>query len=504
MPARLLCLTATLAAIGCTDASIYWPEVEKAPPPETMPNRLTGTYCVDAPKLLTFPTRVWFVIDDSGSMKRNDPNRTRYAAVRALSQRLGSPGKMFFGGEWFSDGATRFSNPRFTDDVASFNAQVPDTPGGGDTNYGAALRLTHDELAADIGELGSDARAVRYVIIFLSDGTPNPALSDADAMSLVDNIMSLRAKAGSIVLNTVWLGGAGGAEVLLQRMATRGGGKMKSFPDGDSLDYSGFEFSTVLRTFKQRNFFVTNRSMVPWNAEQRLDSDGDGLPDSVELDQLKTDPAARDTDGDGCGDLLEDRLNWNPRVNAGAGECACSASELKDTDADGLTDCEENWLTTIVTEPDSDIDARNEPQGDLVPDGIDHLYLDDAKFANDGADHDLDGETDMSEMEHHTNPVVHEGAARARLAYRYVFPQQPNQEQCFEFTVENVALGPTLATADHAANENVIELYLAQSPKDNPFVDQFFRVARKVVPHAEGGQVIKIEPGDFSTVLKKL
>ena len=87
---------------------------------------------------------------------------------------------------------------------------------------------------------------------------------------------------------------------------------------------------------------------------------------------------------------------------------------------------------------------------------------------------------------------------RAHWKYDYaVFKPQLANPDCIDFEVRNVTLGRTLATSNHAALENVIELYLDQSRQDDPHGTLIYRVARKVVPYSEGGEVIEVQPSDF-------
>lgn len=503
-PALLLTVCA-LAAAGCTDVDILLPEVPPPPPVEMKPNTLLGTFCTEDPATIVFPLKIWFVVDDSGSMQTNDPNRRRYTALKELAAKLGEPGKVYFGGMKFSgDAAMRFTTPRFLDDVAAFGAQVDaaTTAGNNATPYLAALNYAHGELAQDINEDKVKARRTRYVVIFLSDGNPTDS-TEPQIISAVESLMALKPEVGGITLNTVYLGGgAGTAETILRNMAAKGEGQYKSFPNGDALDYSGFDFSTIRRSYTERAFLVTNRTMLPTSMGQVVDSDLDGIGDEAE-EAAGTDPLSRDTDQDGCSDLMEIRVGWDPKVPGTANrQCVCKDdSGTKDTDKDGLTDCEEGWIGTLPLEPDSDLARDNSLDGDLVVDGLDYLYLNDATFPNGGADRDSDGVLDLQELSVHTAATQND-VDRERWAYRFPrFQQQGSESRCYDFEVHNVTLGRTRATATHGSDENVLELYLAQSSQDDPHKDRVFRRATKVVKYAEGGLTIRVAPSDFSEVL---
>ena len=51
---------------------------------------------------------------------------------------------------------------------------------------------------------------------------------------------------------------------------------------------------------------------TPTSSPTKLDSDGDGLPDSEEVDAYGTDPLVADTDGDGLNDGDEVDNGTNP------------------------------------------------------------------------------------------------------------------------------------------------------------------------------------------------
>ncbi|MBK7860446.1 MAG: VWA domain-containing protein [Archangiaceae bacterium] len=502
MPNLRPLIAALLCATGCTDVDILLPEVQPPPPPEVKPNMLVGQFCTEDPATVVYPLKVWLVIDDSGSMQQNDPNQKRYTGVMDLATRLGSPGKVFFGGEVFSgDQTKRFSNGRFVDDVTLFNTQVAAVAnaGNGQTPYLGALNLTLSELTADIMEGGSGARRTRYVIIFLSDGQPTDS-QPAEILAAMDQLMALKDKVGGLTLNTVFLGGDLAAATLLQQMATKGEGVFKSFPNGDALDYTGFDFSTIRRSYLQRFFMATNTNMVSTGKLQVVDSDGDSISDQEEVSQ-GLDPAKRDSDGDGCNDALELKLGWDPKAKK-PGECTCKATDVAlDADHDGLNNCEESWLGTLSTDPDSDIGKAMGTDGDLVPDGLDFYQLKDATFPNVSTDRDLDGVLDIEELRVHTDLELADHD-RARWAYTYpVFEKNAANSRCFDFEVHNVTLGRTLATDEHAADENVIEVHFAQSSADDPHHDRIYRVARLKVPYAEGNRVVRVQPSDFATLL---
>ncbi|MEW6431225.1 MAG: VWA domain-containing protein [Myxococcota bacterium] len=506
MSSRLLLPGALLALAACTDVDLLKPrtsEVQKGIA------TVEGRFCTDDPDTIVFPVKLWFIIDDSGSMQTNDPNQKRYEEPKALAQRLEKPGVFFFGGETFAgdaNGARRFTQPeRFTDSATTFgeNVDAVKNPGNGGTPYLAALNFAFGELSDDVRKNPVVARRSRYVIIFLSDGAPTDSQSP-QILDAVRTIMSLKQDVGAITLNTVFLGGpTGPTQSLLETMATEGGGLFKSFPNGDALSLDGFDLSGLRRTYQQRFFLVANRTVLATGDGPRADSDMDGLSDEREA-QLGSDPTKRDSDEDGCGDAMEARVGWNPNVPGQLnGECVCGANERNDTDRDGLTDCEERWLGTSKVSPDSDLAPDRSTVGDWLYDLVDSDLLADPGGPNETTDKDIDGVSDVHELRTHTAPTFADVALHERFAYRYTrFVPDRTEPRCTDFTVENVFVGDTLATDGHAARENVIEVYFGQSPEDEPWKERTFHLARKTV--VDDGTTLRVEfsPADFTTVLQ--
>lgn len=100
----------------------------------------------------------------------------------------------------------------------------------------------------------------------------------------------------------------------------------------------------------------------------QLDSDGDGLPDSMEA-IYKTDPANPDSDSDGYKDGNEVQNGYDPM----------SAGTVRlDSDKDGLLDNEECKWGTDPLNPDTDGDGYKD--GDEVKNGYDPLIAGNARI----------------------------------------------------------------------------------------------------------------------------
>lgn len=509
MANRAVLLGGLLAlSAACTDADVFLPLVPPDPEPEVKDNDLKGSFCTEDPATLIFPVKVFFDIDDTGSMQNNDANGFRFTAMQQLADSAANKQgtEYYWGGLKFSsNGYFVFTNPRFVKSIPDFKAQVQAarSPGNGNTPYTGTLNFTLGEMTNDINEDPVKARRTRYVIIFISDGNPQPPEPLAQILGAVDTLMGLKDKVGGITLHTGYLGGGNPeAETFLKAMAQRGEGTYKSFPANQQLDLTGFNIEAIRRVFTNRYFFLTNRSMVPTTDGQRVDSDGDGISDQEER-KMGTDPTNPDTDRDGCNDLVETRLSWDPLVPASVNQqCVCTPEDkAADTDKDGLSDCEEKWIGSDKRNPDSDINVDQKAEGDMVPDLWDYIYLDSVSISNRGTDKDVDGVLDMTELETHTAALTND-QNREHWAYKQEsFTKDATNPRCFTFEVSNISLGKTLATQSHAENENLIEVVYAQSSLDDPHKNHLFRVARMKVPYAEGGATIRVQPEQFTEIL---
>ncbi|MCP4665907.1 MAG: hypothetical protein GY849_06040, partial [Deltaproteobacteria bacterium] len=115
-----------------------------------------------------------------------------------------------------------------------------------------------------------------------------------------------------------------------------------------------------------------------WDAYAPSDSDGDGLPDSLE-NTTCTDPGNADTDGDGLLDGMED-ANANGVKDPGETD-PCDT----DTDDDGILDGVEDANHNGIVDPGETDPANIDTDGDGIQDGTElGLTLDDV-----GPDTDL-------------------------------------------------------------------------------------------------------------------
>ena len=214
---------AIVAAVGCTNTGLHQ-EVGPPPPPPQTTIKLKGTFCTEDPQTVKYPVKIFFVIDDTGSMQQNDPNQVRYTAAEQLAvalQDTSAKPAMYFGALKFSDNGIipvplnpAPTPPNFTTSSTIFVQGVQNPafrgPGAGGTPYRAPLNTTLATIESDITFDPVLARRTRYVVIFLSDGQPTDGSdTDGTALGAVDQLVLLKSKAGDVTVNTVVLGGSG-------------------------------------------------------------------------------------------------------------------------------------------------------------------------------------------------------------------------------------------------------------------------------------------------------
>jgi len=138
-----------------------------------------------------------------------------------------------------------------------------------------------------------------------------------------------------------------------------------------------------------KNYFVDAISVVPSLVSTDLDSDDDGVQDSVE-EQQGTDPNNPDTDGDGLQDGFEVKNKLNPLNNDSNGDGLFDQFEDLDNDGwDNLTEQEEG---TDPLDEDTDLDG--------LPDPIE------AKFGTSPTNEDSDGNGIVDGLEDFDNDGI--------------------------------------------------------------------------------------------------
>lgn len=289
------------------------------------------------------------------------------------------------------------------------------------------------------------------------------------------------------------------ARTLLSGMADIGGGVFRDFSSAEELDFLSFDLTNIKRDNAMKNLIVMNDNYRLYDDKLAVDSDGDGLSDTLEYEQ-GFNPLSTDTDSDGFSDSVE----WSLRTvgfdvakeNKGCGE----AADRVDVDADGLVRCEELLLNTSTELFDTDADG--------VPDMVEVRAGTNPAVSDALSDADLDGVRNGDEIRVHTDIGFDEDTSRPTLAYRYRMTEVDAADdggRCYDFRVKNVQLGTPQARAgeDNSYGRNDLMIYLAQAPFDDPSDYGSYKVAcvrgRYIAPDFKDpltGEV-KLTPEDF-------
>jgi hypothetical protein len=486
-------LAGALACAACSNVSLE--SVDMAP--KVLDDRLSvsGSFCTDAPQPAQFPVRVLFVVDVSQSMNVTDPppvtctmaacfTRRGQAVLDVMASNPAGNGVEYGLIEFSSDSTilTQDANGMdgFTADGNQVKTKVPLLNiSSGQTNYEGVLDAAFQMLQSDMIALGATERArARYLVVFLSDGMPAPV---TDNFNTPDRIASrVAAIAGlkdaqrlaDVQLHTAYLAGPDtppfvqlAAKGLLESMARQGGGTFRTFQAGEPIKFFYIDFTSFIRSFDLKAFLVSDESAMPRDGHSRVDSDGDGLLDDEEA-IYGTDPRNPDTDGDGFNDLLEVRLRDSGFDPLWPGDADCALpQDRQDDDGDGLRNCEERFIGTNERLVDSDADG--------LPDDVEFRRGTNPAVDDSLADPDFDGARNLLEVPVHTDPLRNDVADFSQIAYRYQVakrPDDPSQmgRRCFDFTVDNLTLVPTLDAGGLAVGVNTILLRVASAPLDSP------------------------------------
>ncbi|MCD8107920.1 MAG: VWA domain-containing protein [Oscillospiraceae bacterium] len=214
----------------------------------------------------------------------------------------------------------------------------------------------------------------------------------------VTGTVSYSTETGSSEYYTVAFESNGGSEIATQTVAAGSLAEEPDDPTKDGFTFIGWYCADGYSAIFDFTSAISDDTTVyaKWNDDSdTIDSDGDGLSDSLEA-TFGTDPTNSDSDYDGMSDYYE--LNWlntNPLLDDSDGNGIDDCDE--DADGDGLTNGEEEALGLNPICRDSDYDGLSD---------YDELYVYGTDPLND--DTDGDGVNDGTEVSVGSNPLVAE------------------------------------------------------------------------------------------------
>ncbi|HZU81680.1 MAG TPA: hypothetical protein VE987_02130 [Polyangiaceae bacterium] len=526
---RALALLASLAiaaaVAGCTDAQLYGANSQP-----NLANKISfeGDICTDDPSAVAFPVKVLFVMDGTATIVGGDPNGQRVSAIQQLMDRYAGQPNYVFGFVQYGAQARTLTGG-FASDLTAIQPALDAIAVGtqdAQRSYRDALDtatalIEDDILAATPGERSR----TRYVIVWTAAGPPTPSLpevwcpaqgldptsgdcqtaftaefcasvqpppADCEAQLYQDLVQQLHDfaltnGAEDLVLDAWALTNDMRTNALLTRMAFAASGAFTMQPP-DGLNLLGVDIAGASSLLRQRELVVYNPNTVLRGGQAVPDSDGDGLSDAEEM-ALGTDPTNPDTDGDHVGDGIEHMLDapglqFDPLVAHVPDECAMIMPPDRDSDGDGLNDCEEAVLRTDPSLVDTDKDGM--PDLVEVRRGSDPL-VDDRLI-----DSDMDGIPNGQEVKEGMSAV--DGDAPYELSYGYRYNLVDMGPTSRLEAVPHDPIGGVLVEAIDGSTSIVgLVRYLAGPPAELAFSDD--------VHNAKPGAPVDVSQGGrFSLV----
>lgn len=204
--------------------------------------------CEEVLRETTVPVKLLFAVDISGSnagVQGSDPNRAvRSGSIQAFFNDFRAKTNFSWGFITYAgvsatplikNGSLPIFSPSASDmqnAIIAFNQ----TTDAGNTPYIAALNMASQAIAQDSGEANT-----KYIVVFLSDGLPNPEVSDSELANRVRSILNTKAP-GLVTFNAVYYGAADPiASGRLRSMTVVGNGRFldtNSNPAGRSFAIS--------------------------------------------------------------------------------------------------------------------------------------------------------------------------------------------------------------------------------------------------------------------------
>lgn len=508
---RLILLALVALGVGCTEANI---KLSMDPDDPVYRHRLEATVCAPESVQVDVGHKILFVVDTSFSNSWTDPDDAgmprRERAVRdAIAANIDEP-NVAFGIITFSDEPRRqtFGFTRDLDVLNGAAANIGNAQGG--TNYSDTLWTMIDFITTDVEQLApAEAARTRYWVYWLSDGFPTVGVTEPDALLPgVDYLLaSLRDRVAEIQVNTAYLvapnislppeelASLGAAQDLLEDMSEQGNGSYLNIPAGETFNFE-IDPTPIGYSFVLAEVIANNRNAAFGEEIPRIDSDGDGVPDSDER-PAGLNPLDPDTDGDGISDGVELRLS--DRLNPLVDEGLCKSTD--DDDNDGLNNCEEKLLGSVFTLVDSD--------DDQLPDVLEVAAGTFPSFPEGPTDTDDDGIRDYDEVIKHLPvglPNVPEHINRWGYQYETYEVVGEADRPCYSITVKNIGIFQTQETSLHEEGENEIELWLVFRPTDELRSVSLFRravtVPKFLLPaeHVPASQTTSLTDTDFLDV----
>ncbi len=174
----LVGLTVLVAAAACTESDVEVKETFNVPQVDDQ-LAIQGEVCtIPTGDGEDFPVKIMFVVDCSGSMQQTDEGHRRSEAVQQVVRRYAANPNVFFSVIKFNGRVAKLTGDSFVrltgDEDTVFGPQGLQEADSM-TDYQGALGVAYQVLLNDMTQTSlTDLTRTKYVMIFFSDGTPDP------------------------------------------------------------------------------------------------------------------------------------------------------------------------------------------------------------------------------------------------------------------------------------------------------------------------------------------
>jgi hypothetical protein len=435
---------------SCSDTNLYSPGQQ---PKQADRLALSGQVCADDPTTERFPTRVVMVVDravgplyssfDLASRRIDAMNDFARASLNRREVQMAVIG--------YAGRPQRLapSEGNFTRNPGElFNAvnRLALSEGCLEENrcrdLREAMRATQALIEDDLASKSRGERALtQYAVVVVNAGMPSPLAVNNDCCGVEkvecaaenDNpsvrceeqlatrsVAEMRESAldlgaGGLRLHAVQLAAEpekstnDDVQQIMEQMAFAGGGVFTRYNAPGGVSFNVQELLGTRQLLRPKLLIAANLNAVPGPTGPMVDSDADGLSDAEE-DRVGTDKTTPDTDGDGITDLVETLVQLDPLTPDEATACEGIPVGL-DTELDGLTDCDEELLGTDYSLVDSD--------GDAMPDKLEVISGTDYLNRDSETDADGDGVSNGDEISQRTDPRSTDTRYHLSFGHRY-------------------------------------------------------------------------------------
>ncbi len=521
------CFLVAAVALSCTDAGLYATNGSGPSGPDRV--EITGSACVPLATGENFPVKVLFAVQGGVGVDRFTIGQIA-EAVTSVMDRFSSP-YISFGFIAYHSVASGFQG-KFVDatQMPTSIAKYAAYQEAGPISVRAPLKLANSLISGDMqtGCRGQVARA-RYLVVLIianpDDSCNNtvynagidlacanlmdtPRCTSCELGRVTEELKGLATKynAGEVSVQPVYVRTTPDLLARFQAAAiARAGGTelIETDPGGVRSALNAINYASLQRSLKLKRLIGFNRNAISRNGVVYVDSDGDGVTDEDETNQVRTNPIKPDTDDDGLMDGVELKMGLDPLTINVVNSCNVTS----DIDQDRLNDCEERVLGTDNCITDSD--------GDGLPDLVEVLGGTNPLIPEDLDDDDLDGLTNIEEALAHSDPRSADLGFQTERGYRYFIEEgKPTADgrSCYDLGAFNMTLMPTLARPNPPyptilRGTNDIYLYFQVGRDNDPrgtgigslFVVpvQFLPPARKKVAGVILKGAITVTPDDF-------